>query len=202
MSDQSTNLEVEVKFLVPTLTAVRQKLLELGASPAKPRVYEKNIRLDTPDEALLQKRQLLRIRQDTAVTITFKGDPPAEVVSEAKVREELEIETTDFETAVLIFQRLGFAPVQIYEKYRETLTWQSLEIVLDELPFGNFVEIEGDVSTIKQVAAHLELDWNQRILTNYLGLMAQLQAHHQLPFYDLTFANFAGQPYSVADILP
>lgn len=202
MADQSTNLEVEVKFLVPTLTAVRQKLLELGASLARPRVYEKNIRLDTPDEALLQKRQLLRIRQDTAVTITFKGDPPAEVVSEAKVREELEIETTDFETAVLIFQRLGFAPVQIYEKYRETLTWQNLEIVLDELPFGNFVEIEGDVSIIKQVAAQLGLDWNQRILANYLGLMAQLQAHHQLPFRDLTFANFAGQPYSVAEILP
>lgn len=202
MAEQTTNLEVEVKFLVPDLTAVRHKLLALGATLTKPRVYEKNYRLDTPDEALLQKRQLLRVRQDTAVTITFKGDPPPEVVSEAKVREELEIETTDFETAVLIFQRLGFAPVQIYEKYRETLTWHDLEIVLDELPFGNFVEIEGEVPAIKEVAARLELDWDQRILTNYLGLMAQLQAHHQLPFHDLTFANFAGQPYSVADILP
>jgi adenylate cyclase class 2 len=188
--------------LVADFTAVRQKLLDLGAKNSKPRVYEKNIRLDTPDEALLQKWQLLRIRQDTAVKITFKGDPPNPIQSEAKVREELEIEASDLDTAVLIFQRLGFAPVQIYEKYRETWAWQDVEIVLDEMPYGNFIELEGNEAALKEAAAGLNLNWDQRVLANYLGLMAQLQAHHNLPFNDLTFANFKGKLYSAADILP
>ena len=48
----------------------------------------------------------------------------------------------------------------------------------------------------------LNLNWQKRILGNYLGLMAQLKAHHNLPFNDLTFANFSNLPISIADILP
>jgi len=33
----------------------------------------------------------------------------------------------------------------MYEKYRTTFTIGSLEVVLDELPYGNFVEIEGPI---------------------------------------------------------
>ena len=53
----------------------------------------------------------------------------------------------------------------------------------------------------KTAVSHLNLNWQNRILTNYLGLMAQLKAHHSLPFNDLTFANFANQNISIADIL-
>jgi hypothetical protein len=54
---------------------------------------------------------------------------------------------------------------------------------------------------LKTAVAHLNLNWQNRILTNYLGLMAQLKAHHNLPFNNLTFANFANQNISIADIL-
>ena len=138
-----TNLEVEVKFLVDDLAAWRGRLLGAGAVLEKGRVYERNVRLDTADEALLKKWQLLRVRQDTAVRVTFKAPTAADAVSEAKVREELEMEVADFDTAVLIFQRLGFAPVQVYEKYRETFQLGDVEVVLDEMPYGNFVELEG-----------------------------------------------------------
>lgn len=196
------HLEVEVKFWLPTLTAVRQQLLDQGAIISKPRQFEQNWRLDTTDEQLLQRQQLLRVRQDTAVTVTFKGESAHQLASEAKVREEIEFQANDFETAVLLFQRLGFVPVQRYEKYRETFQIGAVEAVLDELPFGHFIELEGAESDIKAVAFQLGLAWEKRLLSNYLGLMAQLQQHHNLPFRDLTFANFAGQPYTVADILP
>ncbi len=194
-------LEVEVKFWVAQLTAVRQQLLSGGAVLKKPRVFERNLRLDTPDERLLQQRQLLRVRQDTAVTITFKGEQLTLPASEAKVREEVEFQASDLETAVLLFQRLGFNPVQVYEKYRETFQWDDVEVVLDELPFGNFIELEGPEPAIKAAALRLNLDWNRRILTNYLALMAQLKAYHHLPFTDLTFTNFGDLPFSIADIL-
>lgn len=196
------HLEVEVKFWLPDLAGLRAQLLAVGAQLVKPRVFERNLRLDTPDERLLQQQELLRLRQDTAVRLTFKGeDEAAQLLSEAKVREELEMEVGDLDTAVRIFTRLGFVPVQVYEKYRETFQWQGVEIVLDELPYGNFVELEGEEAAIKQVARQLGLPWERRVVDNYLNLMARLQQQAQLPFRDLTFANFATVDVSIAAVL-
>jgi adenylate cyclase class 2 len=111
------------------------------------------------------------------------------------------MEVGDFETAVLIFQRLGFAPVQVYEKYRETFQLGDVEVVLDEMPFGNFVELEGSESGIRTAVAALGLDWNQRLTTNYLAIMAQLKIRYNLPFDDITFANFENLSVSAADVL-
>ena len=195
-------LEVEVKFLVADLTAFRTRLSAAGGTLKKERVFERNVRFDTPDNALLKKGELLRLRQDAAVRVTFKREVPEELHSEVKVREELEIIVNDFDTAALIFERLGFAPVQVYEKYRETFTLGDLEIVLDEMPYGDFVELEGEESAIKTAATELSLAWSQRITNNYLGLMADLKRFHQLDFDDLTFANFEGRDISIADIAP
>ena len=187
---------------MPELAAFRQRLLAAGAIQTKPRVFERNVRFDTADERLYKELSLLRLRQDTAVTLTFKHTPKDLPPSEAKVREELEVQVSNFDILTEIFQRLGFAPMQVYEKYRETFQWQNVEIVLDELPYGNFVEFEGEEQGIKTAVAHLNLNWSDRLVTNYLALMAQLKAHHNLPFNDLTFANFTDPNISIAHILP
>ncbi len=128
MSD-AQQLEIEVKFLLANRADFRARLLEVGAVLTKPRVFERNVRFDTPDNRLLRQEELLRLRQDTAVRLTYKGLAAADAHSEAKIREELEIQVSDFDVAALIFTRLGFAPVQVYEKYRETFTWQNVEIL-------------------------------------------------------------------------
>lgn len=199
---EDKQLEVEVKFLVADLIAFRERLLADGGSLKKERVFERNVRFDTPDNALLKKGELLRLRQDTAVRVTFKGEVPEDMQSEAKVREELEMNVSDFDTTAQIFERLGFAPVQVYEKYRETFTLDGIEIVLDEMPYGEFVELEGEEVAIKTAATDLGLAWSKRINNNYLGLMADLKQFHQLDFDDLTFANFEGRDISIADIAP
>jgi adenylate cyclase class 2 len=196
-------LEVEVKFFVPDLGAFRRRLLAAGAAQHKPRIYERNVRFDNAWEGLRRKGQLLRLRQDAAVRLTFKGvaqnsDNPQ---LEAKVREELEVEVGDFDTLATIFERLGLEAKQVYEKYRETFRFGDVEVVLDEMPFGNFVELEGDGAAIKAAAASLELDWARRILDNYLALMARLVERYGLPFQDVTFANFEGLDISVAGLL-
>jgi len=201
MGNSEERLEVEVKFYAPDLTAVHNRLLALGAKITKPRVYERNVRFDTTDETLQQKWAILRLRQDTAVRLTYKGMPQHAGQGEVRVREELELEVSDLETMTLILERLGYFPVQVYEKYRETFVLGGVEIVLDEMPFGNFVELEGTEAAIKETAVQLKLDWRGRILTTYLGLMAELKQAYNLPFDDLTFANFDGLDVTVADIL-
>ncbi len=201
MAGDDNNLEVEVKFFVPDLGVVRERLLTLGAAVVRERMFERNVCFDTENEDLLEQWKLLRLREDTAVTVTFKGDPQEAVESEARVREELEVEVSDFNTMALIFTRLGFPPVQTYEKYREAFSWRGVEVVLDELPYGNFVELEGEEDDLKTAVSQLGLDWEKRILTNYLGLMQQLKEVHKLPFNDLTFPNFADKSISIADVL-
>ena len=195
------SLEVEVKFRVADLPTLRDRLLAAGAIQEHSRQFERNLRFDTPEEALRHADQLLRLRQDERVRLTFKGPTLQLEGSEAKVREEMEVTVDDFERLAAILGRLGFAPVQSYEKYRETFSLQGVEVVLDEMPFGGFVELEGDEPAIRRVAALLNLSWAERILDNYLGLMARVKAYYDLPFDNLTFANFAGRQIDLADVL-
>lgn len=194
------NLEIEVKFFVPDLDTVRERLLAVGAQIDTPRLLEHNIRFDNAWEGLRRKGRLLRLRQDQDARLTFKGDPPDRVESEVKVREELEIEVSDFETTAAILERIGFEQYQIYEKYRETFILGDVEVVLDEMPFGNFLELEGEEKPIREAAVLLQLDWDKRILDNYLALMSRLKEHHNLPFDDLTFDNFSDLDISIADL--
>ena len=61
--------------------------------------------------------------------------------------------------------------------------------------------LEGSEAAIKSVAERLGLPWAERINSNYLALMGRLVEHYQLPFQDITFSNFAGTTYTIADIL-
>ena len=201
MADED-NLEVEVKFLIEEPSGIRQQILDTGAEIVRPRVYERNVRYDTAENALQNRLELLRLRQDMRAILTFKGPAKEDQNSEARVREEIEVEVSDFGQMEIILMRLGYEPQQVYEKYREAFRLGAVEIVLDELPFGTFVELEGDEQAIKQTAELLGLNWRDRILANYLSLMDTLASHHALPFRDLTFDNFKDVQFAVKEILP
>ena len=202
MSDvNEKRLEVEVKFLVDDLAAMRQRVVDAGGVLHHPRVYERNIRYDNAWQGLARQDKLLRLRQDARNRLTYKGPAQNVETAQVKIREELEIEVDDFDTAAAILQRLNFEPVQVYEKYRETFHLGPVEVVLDEMPFGTFMELEGGEEEIVAAANLLGLDWNQRILANYLYLLALVNQHYGLAIADLTFANFAGLTISIAEVL-
>jgi adenylate cyclase class 2 len=206
MSNSSSGpgaIEAEVKFLVSDHEAVRRKLAAAGGVQTVPRIHERNVRFETPDGALLKRNQLLRLRQDRRVRLTFKSETREdEAHAQVKVREELEVSLDDFDTTAAILQRLGFMPVQEYEKYRETFRLGDVEVVLDELPFGDFVELEGPEEAIRPAADLLGLDWSKRLLTNYLALMMMVKQAYDLPFDDLTFDNFRGADVVLGSLLP
>lgn len=193
-------LEVEVKFIVADLAELRRRLLAAGGEQVRPRIFERNVRFDTPGETLRTSLQLLRLRQDDRVRLTFKG-PVDNTTSEAKVREEIEVEVADFGTMSAILQKVGFVAHQVYEKYRETFRLGEVEVVLDELPFGDFVELEGAEAAIRAAAGRLGLAWEERVLINYLGLFTLLRERYTLSFADLTFENFADLEITASDLL-
>lgn len=197
MDDQ--NLEVEVKFYLNDPAGFEKRLRSIGANLVQPRTHESNYRFDTPDLSLTRTRQVLRIRQDQNVIITYKG--PALADQPVSMRKEIELEVKDFEAARELLESLGFQISVLYEKYRTVYTLNQLEITIDEMPFGVFTEIEGgDAQTIERTAASLSLLWSQRILESYLMLFDRVKQSRGLQLQNLTFAEFKGVTVSAKDL--
>ena len=181
-------LEIEVKFYLPDVESMQQRILALGAE-SKDRVFENNVRYEDENKTLVRKKSLLRLRRDAKTKLTFKSSPET-ASTEFKVFNELEVEVSDFNTMNRILENLGFHPEQIYEKWRETLILGQTGFYLDTMPYGAFLEIEGDEKDIRTYAASLGLDWQKRILLNYLEIFEIMRQTLRLNFKDLTFKNF------------
>lgn len=182
------NIEIEVKFYLKDIEGMRRNLLELGVE-SKGRVFETNIRYEDNQISLIQKKTLLRLRKDEKTTLTFKSVPKTKS-RDFKVFNELEVEVDDMATMGQILEALGFHPEQKYEKWRETLVLERTKMFLDRMPYGDFLEIEGQPQDIKNWIARLGLNWHRRILLNYLEIFEIIKKKHNLQIKDLTFKNF------------
>ena len=191
--------EVEVKLHSPDLAAVRAALETAGATLVKPRVFERNLRYDSADGALMAQGIVLRLRQDEAVKLTYKAD--ARVESGIVSRFEAEVEVSDFETMDLILRRLGYKVALIYEKYRTTYELDGAEIVLDELPYGNFTEIEGDAATIERVVETLGLGGARRMVASYTDIFLRLRERLGLDVENCSFDEFVGVDVDSGDLV-
>ena len=181
--------EIEMKFLIEDLSATRQRLMALGATLKTPRTYEDNWLFDTPEEQLTSQGRLLRLRRDQRNLITYK-ESPAHRDPDFKVLGEYEIEVSDFAQARTILEKLGFAPTLRYEKYRETFTYQGAEIVLDEVPFGTFMEIEAPREVIRSLVTALGLDFAARLVSGYGKIFEAVRRTYDLAVTDMTFEAF------------
>ena len=202
MKGSGESLEIEVKFFAPDLESFKNQLFGSGAKLKKSRSYEKNIVFDNQEGTLASQGKLLRVRQDEGVLVTFKGESTAQMGSQVRIMEEIEIQTNDFENTAAIFRKIGFEKQLIYEKYREIYQISDVEVVLDEMPFGNFIELEGPEQELQKTAGVLSLDWSKRILDNYLKLHSRVVAWYSLPFTDVTFDNYLSIDLSdIEDVL-
>jgi adenylate cyclase class 2 len=195
---QESPVEVEVKFHILHLADIARRLEDLGAALHCERVLEHNLRFDTGDRRLERDHQALRLRQDSATTLTFKG--PSGFQDGIRLRTEIETRVEDFSRARLMLEALGYVVTFEYEKFRTTYVLAGTSIMLDELPYGHFVEIEGEPKAIKAVAGQLGLRWEAAIRDSYMGLFEQLKARHNLLLRGFTFDEFADLAAHVRDL--
>ncbi|MGD2150531.1 MAG: hypothetical protein PVF99_08005, partial [Desulfobacterales bacterium] len=69
------------------------------------------------------------------------------------------------------------------------------------MPYGDFLEIEGQKEDIKKLASRIGLKWKKRILLNYLAIFDVIMQKSNLPFYDVTFSNFINIRFDVSKYL-
>ncbi len=186
------NVETEVKLHIADLAAIEKGLRDIGAEGKSGRVYERNVRYEDSAETLTPAGRVLRLRQDTRVRLTYKEPEEKKNTSSALSRTELEVTVSDFDTTDLLLQKIGFHQAWTYEKYRTTYEFQDCEVVLDEMPFGKFIEVEGEAADIDKVLAKLDLANVPKITASYSDLFFRVKDKMGLKFRDLTFENFKG----------
>jgi adenylate cyclase, class 2 len=164
-------IETEKKYRLdkPAMVAMADKLRELGATFVNER-FERNFmyRNGIPDET----NAVLRIRKIGESTfLTYKERIKND--SEFKTKIEHETLVSDAEEMEFIVAKLGYKLVVVYEKHRKTFHLGECEVVLDELPFGQYMEIEGEPEEILKVEKMLGAEAFQTESRGYSRLTAK-----------------------------
>ncbi|MBF0099319.1 MAG: class IV adenylate cyclase [Desulfobacterales bacterium] len=190
-----TQLEIEVKFTIQDIECIRQRIIKLGAL-AKKRHFEQNYLFDNTSRSLCELKSVLRLRKtEDNTTITYKSIPKLEnahLTTQYKIRNEYETNVSNFDHMSLILNGLGFHVIQQYEKWRQAFIADGVTFTVDELPYGCFLEIEGQIHQIEIMASKLGLLWENRILLNYIELFEIIKKHNHLSITYLTFDQFKG----------
>lgn len=173
-------LETEVKYLGVDLDALRERLQALGADFQADR-FERNLVFDDPSRNLKEKSILVRLREDGRSILTLKRPPEGPTPDGVKTWEEHETELADASAVQATLETLGYAVAFAYEKYRGEWEFGGCHICLDRLPFGDFVEIEGEPEAIFEAARALGLEGNETSTKNYHQLNREFRAEHGLP---------------------
>jgi adenylate cyclase, class 2 len=164
-------IEIEKKYKLTDVQydAVSASLNEIGAVFDR-EDFEENILFG--GGILNEIPAVLRLRKVADKTIlTFKQ----RIVNNLAVKQQTEHETeiANREAIEQIIESLGYKPRIIYEKYRKTYHFNGAEIVLDELPFGLFMEIEGSITEIELAEIMLEAEDFETEHATYPSLTVQ-----------------------------
>ena len=194
------NQETEVKFFVRNLKPIELRLRELKAQLIQPRVHEINYRFDFPNNELRKNKKVLRLRKDELARLTFKG-PSEEITGGVMSREEIEFVVEDFDKAKLFLESIGFTPVVFYEKFRTTYELYETHIMLDELPYGEFVEIESEnITALQKVSNLLNLNWDAMVKAGYHALFDRVASQYGLESWNLSFEALNGVKIKTEDM--
>jgi adenylate cyclase, class 2 len=161
-------IEIEKKYrlTVEQRDEVLQRLKDAGAEDRGEEFEENTI---YGGGALKRGTSVLRLRRvGEKALLTYKERFPRS--SAVKYQREDETAVDDPPAMALILDALGFRPVLIYEKRRRTWSLGQVEVVIDELPFGLFMEIEG---------AERDIDAAEQTL-GIRGLSAEHETYPQL----------------------
>ena len=189
------HLETEIKLPLRDPAATRAALVRAGAIPHG-RYEEFNIRLDDAERRLTAQGMVLRLRRselgsETERTLTLKAGG-GDASSPIQTRREIEVSIGNIADMLALLAVLGYEPYWRYEKRREVLTWRRVEVALDEMPYGWFLEIEGPEDSIYALVARLGLEPGDGLPYSYAEIFENVRCNLGLDVNDLTFEAFEG----------
>jgi adenylate cyclase, class 2 len=164
-------IEIEKKYRLnqKQRLAIERRLRKVGALKHKVEHEENTLysggRLDFGGCALRLRRV------DRRAVLTFKQRIPTNSPIKHQREEETEVANADKVDAIL--QSLGFLPALIYEKRRRRWKLGKAEVVIDELPFGLFMEIEASEREITRIEKAIGAENLPAVMETYPTLSAK-----------------------------
>lgn len=149
-------IEIEKKYLISPAEQERiiDVLTSFGAEYQGEDLEENTI---YSGESLSKNGAILRVRTIGQRTLlTYKKRTGDIDGIKQQVEEETEVSNADALRAIIA--ELGLKPALIYEKRRRTWKFRSVEVMMDELPFGLYMEIEGSITAIREAELLLDAD--------------------------------------------
>src|SRR6266568_7400192 len=165
-------IEIEKKYRLTQKQrrAIEKRMRNLSLSPSELEFEENTIyrggRLNLGGCALRLRRVNGR------AILTFKRRLPSK--SPIKHQQEAEVTLGNADSMDAILDSLGFQPALVYEKRRTRWKVGNAKVVIDELPFGLFMEIEASVKEIRRVEKMLEAEALPAVMETYPSLTAKL----------------------------
>ncbi len=163
-------IEVEKKYRLTRAERERvlERLHEIGAQFCG-EAFEENVLY--AGGIINLKNCVLRLRRVAGkALLTYKERFPTD--SAIKRQREDETEVLNAEAMAAILDGLGYRPALVYEKRRATWRVAQTEVVIDELPFGFFMEIEGEEQAIIEAEKALQLTETEAEMATYPQLTA------------------------------
>lgn len=184
-------IETEKKYRLTDeqRSLIEKRLHSLGVAP-RPIEFEENTlygggRLDLGGCALRLRRVNGR------AILTYKQRLPGD--SPIKHQLENECEVADAERMDAILQALGYQPALIYEKRRTRWQVGEAKVVIDELPFGLFMEVEAPEPEIVRVEELLQIKELPAVAETYPTLTVK----HGKDRNGIIEARFGSEPLPV-----
>jgi adenylate cyclase, class 2 len=177
-----TEIEMKYRLSRERRTELLSRLREMDGSVESEELEENTL---YEGNGLDRRRCVLRLRRVGGRAIfTYKE----RVASSSSIKRQREDETRveDGEALASILDALGYRPALVYEKRRATWRIAGAEVVVDELPFGLFLEIEGEEEAITEVERLLGLTEAEVEMASY----PELTERHGEKHGDLIEARF------------
>ena len=184
-------IEVEKKYRLTAAqrAEIEERLRSLGLSP-RPVEFEENTlyRGGAVDLGLCS----LRLRRvNGRAMLTFKKRLPSASPIKHQLENECEVANADGMDAIL--RSLGYTPGLIYEKRRTRWHVDTAKVVIDQLPFGLFMEVEASEEEINRVEELLKLRDLPAVAETYPNLTVK----HGIDHDGIIEARFGTEPLPV-----
>ncbi|KKQ97495.1 MAG: Adenylyl cyclase CyaB [Candidatus Woesebacteria bacterium GW2011_GWB1_39_12] len=180
----NNNREIEIKLAIDSMEKVITKLKEVGAKYLGV-VKQNDILWDYSEEGktfdVLDQALRLRIEKDKKgekAILTFKGTPHIDK-SGTKSRDEFNSEVSNPNSVIKILKYIGFYEAVHLVKRRRVFSLDNVECVIDELKFGNYMELEGSKKDIDKLMRRLNLEKFSVELKPYHLLQCEWEKAHE-----------------------
>ena len=167
-------IQKQVKFQIKDFDIISKKLIDLEAVFIGG-FFEKTIRYDTDDHCLFDQGIFIRTKSGLRNVLTLK-EKTDENDNALLERYTTEVEIENIEKMEYILSRMGFTNKVIMEKYRLYFKWNHIEISIDELRFGIYLEIKGEDKEIKKLSKQLGFKNKDMITVTYWDIYDKIKA--------------------------